>query len=307
MAALPLVRRRIGGIVRAGALPCNQWSSSGECLLDLSADANCTLPMLLDALVDCNLHLLWLDEAILETERWQAFMQAAAQRRLKNMVRPRWQVGRVRIEGDWDACRARWSRKHRQHMAWSARQLAREGDVRLKLLSRLSPDEAAVWMRQAFLIENLGWKGQSGGSVAGVPGMSDFFISQARQLAAWGQLELAFLQCGGRPIAFCYGQSGKGIFHSAKIGYDPQYARFSPGQLLRYYLLERFYEDRSHTAIDFLGPLTESHEHWRPERYTVARFAAALSPFGRMALWAYKIKRCCHPRRCLLRPGAVPR
>ena len=292
VAALPIVRQKLGRVVRAGALPCNQWSSSGECLLDFSADVNDVMPALFDALMDCDLHLLWLDEAILETARWQAFIHAANHRRIKSVVRPRWQVGRLRIDGDWDACRARWSRKHRQHTAWSLRQLAREGDVQLKLLSHLAPDEAAGWMRQALEIENLGWKGQSGGSVASVPGMSEFFIRQARQLAAWGQLELAFLHCGGRPIAFCYGQSAKGVFHSAKVGYDPRYAQFSPGQLLRYFLLERFYAEGGRTAIDFLGPMTESHAHWRPEKYTVARFAAALSPLGQMALWAYQQLRC---------------
>ncbi len=119
--------------------------------------------------------------------------------------------------------------------------------------------------------------------------MSDFFIRQAEQLAAWGHLELAFLHCGARPIAFIYGQNAKGVFHSAKIGYDPQFARFSPGQLLRYLLLERFYSEPGRAAIDFLGPMTDSHAHWRPETYTVARFALALRPLGRMALGAYEL------------------
>ncbi|MGA2059529.1 MAG: GNAT family N-acetyltransferase [Thermoguttaceae bacterium] len=290
VAALPIVRRRIGRLIKAGVLPCNQWSSSGECLLDFSADVKQVLQLLLDALRECNLSLLWLDEAILETARWQVFMRAVADSRLKNVVRPRWQVGRVHIDGDWKGCQARWSRKHRQHMAWSARQLACEGEVRLVLLSQLAPDETAMWMRRALEIENLGWKGRSGGSVVSVPGMSEFFIRQAQQLAAWGQLELTFLQCGGRPIAFCYGQSAKGVFHSAKIGYDPRYARYSPGQLLRYFLLERFYAEPGRAAIDFLGPMTQSHAHWRPDTYTVARFAVALSALGRMALWAYKMR-----------------
>ena len=133
-------------------------------------------------------------------------------------------------------------------------------------------------------IEHLGWKGRAGSSVLSIPGMSDFFIRQAQQLAAWGQLELAFLQCGDRPIAFCYGQSAKGVFHSAKIGYDPDYARYSPGQFLRYLLLKRFYAEPDRKALDFLGPVTESHSHWRPETYTVARFAVALQPVGR---WHY--------------------
>jgi CelD/BcsL family acetyltransferase involved in cellulose biosynthesis len=288
VAALPMLRRKIGRIIPAGALPCNEWSSSGDFLADISADAHRVMAVFLDALAECNWPLLWLDEAILETARWRVFMQAVADRRLKRVVRPRWQVGRVRIEGDWQACQARWSRKHRQHTASMARQLAREGEVRLALHSQLAPNEAAMQMQQALEIENLGWKGRSGGSVISVPGMSEFFIRQAEQLAAWGQLELAFLHCDGQPIAFCYGQNAKGVFHSAKVGYDPRFAQYSPGQLLRYFLLERFYAEPGRVAIDFLGPMTESHAHWRPETYTVARFAVALNRWGRMALWAYE-------------------
>jgi CelD/BcsL family acetyltransferase involved in cellulose biosynthesis len=291
VAALPIVRRRLGGAIRAGVLPCNEWSSSGECLLDFAADANAALSSLLKALMNLNLDLLWLDEAIPQSDRWQAFTHIAAACGLTTLLVPRWRVGRVPIQGDWESCRAGWSRKHRQHMAWSQRQLAREGELRLDLLSQLDADQAENSMRLALEIENLGWKGRTGGSVASVSGMSDFFISQARQLAAWRQLELAFLYCGERPIAFCYGQSAKGVFHSAKIGYDPRWSRFSPGQVLRYLLLERFYAEGGKTAVDFLGPMTESHAHWRPDTYTVARFAAALRPVGRLALWAYKTLR----------------
>lgn len=287
-AALPLVRRKIGRLINAGVLPCNQWSSSGELLLDPSADANQIMPLLLDGLAECNWPLLWLDEAILESARWKTFIQAVADKSMKHVIRPRWQVGRVRIEGDWETCRAGWSRKHRQHTASSARKLAQEGDVRLVLHSHLKPDEAAAWMQKALEIEDLGWKGRTGGSVKSTPGMSEFFIRQAVQLAAWGQLELAFLVCGGRSIAFCCGQGAKGVFHSAKVGYDPRYARFSPGQLLRYFLLERFYAEPGRKAVDFLGPMTESHAHWRPETYTVARFAVAMSPLGRVALRVYE-------------------
>ena len=58
-------------------------------------------------------------------------------------------------------------------------------------------------------------------------------LRQSRQLAQWGQLELAFLECGEQAVAFCYGLTAKGVFHSLKIGYDPAYADCAPGQLLR--------------------------------------------------------------------------
>ncbi len=49
-AALPMLRKKIGPLIVAGVLPCNQWSSSGEFLLDLSADVNPAVEALLDAL-----------------------------------------------------------------------------------------------------------------------------------------------------------------------------------------------------------------------------------------------------------------
>ena len=33
-AALPLMIRKLGGVFRAGALPCNEWTSSGDLLWD---------------------------------------------------------------------------------------------------------------------------------------------------------------------------------------------------------------------------------------------------------------------------------
>ena len=54
VAALPMVRRKIGRLINAGVLPCNEWSSSGECLLDPSADVNRVMEVFLDALMDCN-------------------------------------------------------------------------------------------------------------------------------------------------------------------------------------------------------------------------------------------------------------
>jgi CelD/BcsL family acetyltransferase involved in cellulose biosynthesis len=144
-------------------------------------------------------------------------------------------------------------------------------------------------MRQGLEIENLGWKGKAGTSVLKTPGMENFFLEQAELLAHDKHLELAFLEAAGRPIAFCYGQTAKGVFHSAKIGYDPAFADYSPGQLLRYLLLERFYHESDRKALDFLGPLTDSHAAWQPKTYNIARLAAALNhSAGKIAVAAYE-------------------
>jgi hypothetical protein len=252
-------------------------------------DASPTLELLLAAFRKLPVSMLWLDETLPESNRWKSFYNALEQRRSKIVIRPRWQVGRVEIGGDWRAYQSAWSRKHRQNMAHCLRQLTHLGDLRLKLLSDFALGEAAQWMRRGLEIENLGWKGAAGSSVLKTPGMEAFFVRQAELLADARQLELAFLESAGRPIAFIYGQTAKGVFHSAKIGYDPAFADYSPGQLLRYFLLERFHHENGRKALDFLGPITESHAAWQPQTYTVARLAASLGhPVGKMAVAAYK-------------------
>jgi CelD/BcsL family acetyltransferase involved in cellulose biosynthesis len=318
-AALPLLRRKIARVFRGGTLPCNEWSSSGDLLMDSEMEerSGChahacrghegiaappahphdqrghgterTIDALLAAFQELPISLLWLDEILPESNRWIALLHELKQRKLKTVVRPRWQAGRVEIGGDWRAYQATWSRKHRQNMARSIRQLSQFGTLELRLLSDFAPGEAVRWLRRGWEIEDLGWKGEAGTSVLKTPGIEAFFTAQAGLLAREKQLDLAFLETAGRPIAFIYGQTAKGVFHSAKIGYDPTYADYSPGQLLRYFLLERFHHESGRKALDFLGPLTDSHAAWQPKIYTVGRLASSLGQtVGEVAISAYQ-------------------
>ncbi len=305
-AALPLIRSRKKGsdpfcrngpkgashkrglypFVRAAAMPCNEWVDSGDLLLDADDAADEALRALATGIRETDVPLLWLDAVTLDAARWRRFQQALLRGGMTVAGHRRWLVGRVEIDHDWPAYKARWSRKHRQKMAQAAR---RRGDVRLDVRSRLAPHEVETAMRQCFEIEDRGWKGAAGTSVLRTPGMAGFFVRQAEQAARCGQLEIVTLHCGGRPAAFSYGLSAKGVFHSIKTSYDPEYAEYQPGQLLRYYLLERFFADPERKAMDFLGPMTEAHAAWQPERYAVGRVAVAPRGLaGRLAVLAYK-------------------
>jgi hypothetical protein len=120
------------------------------------------------------------------------------------------------------------------------------------------------------------------------PGMFTFYVDQARQLARWGQLELAFLTHNGRDIAFEYGFTAKGVYHSFKVGYDQAYAAYSPGQLLTGRLLEHFHADPARLAYDCLGPLNDAVARWQPATYEISRLAIAPRLVGRMLIRAYQ-------------------
>jgi CelD/BcsL family acetyltransferase involved in cellulose biosynthesis len=290
MAALPLVGGRVARVLGAGKLPSNEWPGGGDLLWDLAAgDPRDVGRALVEAIRSLPWPLVWLEGMPPERTSWQTLIACLAEAGVPTDLRLRWRSGRLAIGHDWEAFRRSWSRAHRQRMASRLRRLAEQGPVEFQLLGQLPPEEVEPWLRRGFEVEDRGWKGAAGTSVLRTPGIFDFFVRQARCLAAWGQLELAMLLCGDRPIAFCCGASAKGVFHSCKIGYDPAYAELSPGLLLQYHLLERLHADGPQTTVDYLGPLTEYHQHWRPDAYTVGRLAVAPGrPLGRMALAGYR-------------------
>jgi CelD/BcsL family acetyltransferase involved in cellulose biosynthesis len=275
VAALPLVERKIARLFGAGATPSNEWSSSGDLLLEPAAAVEPVLDLLVTAMGQLPWPLLWLDEIPLESPRWLALRQALDRAAVAAEGRAQYSVGRIEIGRDWPAYQRSWSRKHRQKMSWSLRRLESRGGVELVTLADLAPQQVSAWLRQGFDVEDRGWKAREGTSVLRTPRMFSFFVEQATQLARWGQLELHFLQVGAQPVAFAYGCSAKGVFHSCKVGYDPDYAVYSPGQLLRCRMLERFYGEPQRRWLDCQGPMTDAHAAWRPQTYAIGRLAVA--------------------------------
>jgi CelD/BcsL family acetyltransferase involved in cellulose biosynthesis len=290
IAALPLVSCRVGWVIPAAGLPCNPWASCGDLLCDAMApDVDVAMDLLVAAAALLPWHLLWLDDAALDAPHWQAMLRACTRAGITAHCHQRYLVGRVEINQSWDAYQKRLAKNHRQAMNRAAKRLAIEGNLQFETLRDVQPSNVENWLREAFEIEDLGWKGRSGTSVLRTPGMFGFFADQARQLAAWGQLELSALRLDGRMIAFMYGFRAKDVCFAQKISYDPRFAAFSPGQLLFYRILEQFHRDGRPRALDFMGPMTQSLARWRPETYAIGR--AAIAPrrlLGRVAMVAYE-------------------
>lgn len=289
VAALPLVHRRLGRLLDAGVMPANEWSSRGELLLDRAADVDAVLDVLVGAMRDLPWQLLRLDEAPLQTSRFRSLGRAIDRAAMASHRHALFQVGLIDTGGDWQQFRAAWSRKHRQQMARHFRRLAKQGNLSFRTHAQLDPQQIEVWMRRGLEVEDRSWKGRTGTSVLRTPGMFQFFLRQARQLARWEQVQLSFLELDRRPIAFAYGIAAKGVYHSCKRGYDARYAAYSPGQLLGYRMLEAFHADPECRAVDCLGPITDAHRKWKPSPYTLGRIVVAPGRMlGRMALCAYK-------------------
>ena len=68
---------------------------------------------------------------------------------------------------------------------------------------------------------------------------------------------------------------GKGTYYSYKVGYDPQYASFGPGHLLRRFLLEELCGEAGMKQVDFYGPLNEALACWATGRYPLGQLVVA--------------------------------
>ncbi len=289
LAALPLVLRRVAKILPAGSLTCNPWLPCGDLLLDPAADTGGALSALISAAAELPWPLLWLNDAVIDAPRWQALEAVCRQEGISVVEHARYEVAKIGVAADWDAFTKNLSRSHRQGTQKALRRLEELGDLRLEMLSKLAPEEANSWLQKVFAVEDSSWKGSSGSSVLRTAGMSDFFLRQARQLAEWGQLEIAILQLEGHPIASLFGFSAKGVYHAHKIGYDPRYGQYSPGQVMFWKILEQLHAGGDWKAFDCIGPMTEATSRWRPDTYTIGRVAIAPRKLlGRLALSAYR-------------------
>ena len=301
VAALPLVGQRVKRLLELGSVPSNPWCVCGDLLVDPRADVPAALDALVGAVNRLAWPLLWLTPVPLAAPRWQAFSAALRRAELPFATQTHYDIGEVNIDGDWESYQERWSGKHRRQMQKALDRARHDGPLELKVYDQLEGDRLDQALRRGFAIENRSWKGQAGTSVLRTPRMFEFYQRQARQLAEWGQLRLAFLEHAGREIAFEYAIRAKRTYFSVKVGYDPAFAEYSPGQLLRLLLLQRFHEEGEIERIDFWGPLSRATSEWTSSVYPVGRIVVAPRRLaGKLSFQAYRLLQSCRrPSRLL--------
>jgi len=182
VAALPLVSETLGPC-HVGALPNNDWTVSGELLLDPMVNREQVIELLAAGLRQLPWPLLWLRLMRSDRSGTQALAAACERANLHSLYYQQHEVGTIDLPSDFKAFEASWSGNHRRHMGKAQRRLLREGDAQLHVYSALLPDEVEPLLAAGFEIEHRGWKGAEGTSVLATPGMFEFYLKQAQQLA----------------------------------------------------------------------------------------------------------------------------
>jgi CelD/BcsL family acetyltransferase involved in cellulose biosynthesis len=137
--------------------------------------------------------------------------------------------------------------------------LRRVGTVDLEVVTdRRDVDEA---MHDGLQIEAAAWKGENGTAMISDPSVAEFYTRLARREADLGQLRLSFLRVAGERIAFAYLLQSRKKLYAAKIGYDPRYHAYSPGNMLLNLILQDACA-RGVTEYDLLGGDDEWKFEW---------------------------------------------
>lgn len=156
--------------------------------------------------------------------------------------------------------------KFRSHLRRARRQLEEQGTLALKHFSTADP----AALESFYDLEGSGWKGEEGTAIKCDPRTRKFYDSVAQAAAAGGYLSLDFLELNGKPIAGHFGFNFHGRYFLAKAGYNEDYRRYGPGQLLVNEILNET-PQRGLREFDFVGPATWDESRWASARRTSYR------------------------------------
>jgi CelD/BcsL family acetyltransferase involved in cellulose biosynthesis len=200
-------------------------------------------------------------------------------------------------DGDWKA----WTAAHKsltRDTRLKQRRLEKLG--RVEFTTHGSREHLDDELTRFFEIEAAAWKGDAGSAIQCSEELLRFYSRLSERTADERWLALRFLEVDGRAIASQYWLAVGGTAYLIKLGYDPEYSRYSPGNLLLYDTLKGWFSDPEIDRVDWgpTGPRSWK-ERWGGEArpvYEVSLHARSLR--GRALFGGWRL-------RDALRTGAV--
>ncbi|MDA8364944.1 MAG: GNAT family N-acetyltransferase [Gammaproteobacteria bacterium] len=166
----------------------------------------------------------------------------------------------VEIAGTWEDYLGARNGKVRKNWDYFERRMQKEGSVDLIEIAGGAGAEQAVI--EAFEIEESSWKGAAGSAINRTSAAASFYLDLARAMGARDNFRLYFLSLNGARIAFDYCLPYRETFNVLKTGYNPAYAKNSPGRVLRKSVLRGLFHKGSHRTYDLLGARDAWKEEW---------------------------------------------
>lgn len=157
----------------------------------------------------------------------------------------------LELEGAWeDVYRARVSKKKRAEDRRRIRNLEKLGTVELSVAR--TPEELAAALEDAIQLHFLRWRGRPDGSELATELGRRFVRDALLTLAELNVPRIVVKKVDGRPIAFKVFFLLEGRIYFYRSGFDPEFARYSPGVLTTLDAIEAGAREGA-TRVEFLG------------------------------------------------------
>jgi CelD/BcsL family acetyltransferase involved in cellulose biosynthesis len=141
-----------------------------------------------------------------------------------------------------------------------------------------SADELEEVLTEVFRVESANWKGEAGSGLAYDPVIQGFYRRFSQLACEQGILRILLMKCGDQTAAVQLGVEYKNRFWLLKMGYDQNFARYSPGELLIIESL-RLAAERGLEAYEFTGTPESWTHKWTDKTHasvSIRIYAAGL-------------------------------
>ena len=286
-AGMVVVPQKCCGVFSYWVAPNNPWVQCGGLLTNKnlwSPDVAREIARQMMALPGSLVCLDWM----LETEEWNQVCKALLTRGCRVERHLQLEAGVILTDGDWDVFWAQRSKGFRKKIKSRLRQLSAIGKIEFERQATFqNVSDLAGCIDMALDLEHMGWKGEQLSSLNSHPAIRDFYVKTLQGLAEQGMLEIQFLKLDDRSIAFDIGFRSHGTYYSYKIGFDPEFSKFSPGQIITYFQLQHGFRSDEIQRVDTVGALSEATSKWCDETIRRYRYVIAtkMGSKGALAVW----------------------
>ena len=284
VAGLTLVKGRIRKVIPAFISPNNPWLQTGCLLVRDRSSADQAMQSLAGQLARLPAPFVVLDW-LYETPAVLSLIRHLQGQGMSVRRQPQFSTGIIDIQGDWESYFGSRSPGFRKKMRSGLRKLKQLGEVGFERYAAESGwQDWPELIDAALRIEHLGWKGEQGTSMNSHPTIRRAFLDVLLQLAGGGMLELQFLTVAGQRIAFEIGFRSHRTYFSYKIGFDPEFARCGPGQILTLLQLQHWFAGGQVDQVDTVGQWNAATAKWCTQFRQQYRYIVATRSWGAAAM-----------------------
>ncbi|QDU96357.1 GNAT family N-acetyltransferase [Lignipirellula cremea] len=153
----------------------------------------------------------------------------------------------IDLIGDWNAYLSLRNSKWRNNLQRWLRRAHEAGEVRLERyrpLGSAASDGEPCWnlLDECQRLAAVSWQGSSTtGTTISHHTITDFIRDTHQAAAAGGFLDLNLLRLNEQPIAFAYNYHFQGQVYGMRVGFDPEFTRLTPGNVLYALAIEDCY------------------------------------------------------------------